>query len=473
MWSSHTYHEPTPTTLVILTSFLYFLNLFGWIAQKLLSAGLLGQILIGIIYGTPVAGWLGAEYEEAIVGIGYVGLLIVVFEGMPLPSTHPRFRIDAKQEYEGRVLTCPGGMTTSLDALVQLLPLSICVALTGLLAPIALSFMLAPAFGFPMTHAFAAGAALSSTSLGTILTVLQPRVIGFDLRQTKVGVVLLSAAVMDDVVAFILAKVLSILGSDTDSAALGQGIGRAIGVTIGLAVVFVPLARWVFRPIYKAIMARRARWENTSWGGQAVVLFIMALLFIGLIAAAGYGGTSPLYGVYLAGLVTSYLQRQLQPDLPGIPKSSSPSAERHSTAAGGGQSLGSAISRARSYPIYDTAPHAKSPAEQHRQQPAEEIEDELTFEATFETYLYPLMTYLLLPLFFGSIGYSIPFVALWSGQTIWRGVVYALLMILAKAITGLWLLVWPTGAEGGRGKGWRAGLFLGLAMVARGEIGLL
>jgi hypothetical protein len=82
MWSSHTYHEPSATLLVIITSFLYFLNLFGWIAQNLVSAGLLGQILIGIIYGTPVAGWLGADFEEAIVGIGYVGLLIVVFEGM-------------------------------------------------------------------------------------------------------------------------------------------------------------------------------------------------------------------------------------------------------------------------------------------------------------------------------------------------------------------------------------------------------
>jgi uncharacterized membrane protein YeaQ/YmgE (transglycosylase-associated protein family) len=86
MWSSHTYHEPSATLLVIITSFLYFLNLFGWIAQKLVSAGLLGQILIGIIYGTPVAGWLGEDLEEAIVGIGYVGLLIVVFEGMSSPS---------------------------------------------------------------------------------------------------------------------------------------------------------------------------------------------------------------------------------------------------------------------------------------------------------------------------------------------------------------------------------------------------
>lgn len=84
MWSSHVYHEPSTAQLLILTSYLTLLNLFGWLAQTLLSAGLLGQILIGIIYGTPLAGWLGAAdagWEETFVGIGYVGLLLVVFEG--------------------------------------------------------------------------------------------------------------------------------------------------------------------------------------------------------------------------------------------------------------------------------------------------------------------------------------------------------------------------------------------------------
>jgi len=89
---------------------------------------------------------------------------------------------------------------------------------------------------------------------------------------------------------------------------------------------------------------------------------------------------------------------------------------------------------------------------------------EPNFLATFETYLYPVMTFILLPLFFGSIGYSIPFVALWIGESIWKGIVYALLMIFAKAICGLWLLIWPIkGREGGWLGGWRAALFLIIA----------
>jgi len=347
-------------------------------------------------------------------------------------------------------------MTTSLDALLQMLPLSICVALTGLLTPIALSFILTPAFGFPLIHSFAAGAALSSTSLGTILTVLQPRVIGFDIRQSKLGVVLLSAAVMDDVVAFIFSKILSVIGSgSTGGNELGVGIGRTIGVTVGLAVVAIPICRWVLKPLYKRLMARRAKWEGKAWGGQGLILMIMAVLFIGMIAAAGYGGTSPLYGVYLAGLITSYLSREKK-DLPTI-NSTPESNESGEDVAHASQSNSTVAMN----PI-PTPPNKPSEVEIDHEEP--------TFLATFETYLYPTMTFLLLPLFFGSIGYSIPFVALWTGETIWKGIVYAILMILAKAVCGLWLLIWP---GHGKAKGWRAALFLGLAMVARGEIGLL
>jgi hypothetical protein len=81
MLSSFTYHEPSPSALLTLASFLYLLNLFEWIGQRVLSAGLLGQISIGIIYGSPLAGWLEGYWEEAFVAVGYIGLLLVVFEG--------------------------------------------------------------------------------------------------------------------------------------------------------------------------------------------------------------------------------------------------------------------------------------------------------------------------------------------------------------------------------------------------------
>jgi hypothetical protein len=79
--ASHTYHEPYPLPLLILLSFLFLLPIAGHVAQRLLCAGLLGQILLGVIFGTPVGGWLDETWEEAWVALGYVGLLGLVFEG--------------------------------------------------------------------------------------------------------------------------------------------------------------------------------------------------------------------------------------------------------------------------------------------------------------------------------------------------------------------------------------------------------
>lgn len=44
------------------------------------------------------------------------------------------------------------------------------------------------------------------------------------------------------------------------------------------------------------------------------------------------------------------------------------------------------------------------------------------------------------PLFFASIGYSIPFTSLWTGRIIWRGILYSLLMMLGKFLVGLTIL---------------------------------
>lgn len=64
-----------------MSSYLYLLSVFEWAFQHVVSAGLLGQILLGIIYGSPLAGWLDVAWQETFVVLGYVGLLLIVFEG--------------------------------------------------------------------------------------------------------------------------------------------------------------------------------------------------------------------------------------------------------------------------------------------------------------------------------------------------------------------------------------------------------
>lgn len=59
---------------------------------------------------------------------------------------------------------------------------------------------------------------------------------------------------------------------------------------------------------------------------------------------------------------------------------------------------------------------------------------------------------------------------------IWRGITYAALMAISKMTAGIWIFLWPVAKTGqGQATGrpvWPT-LFLSIAMVARGEIGLI
>jgi hypothetical protein len=83
------YHEPGIVTILIQTTFLLLLNVVNAALDRTLYCGLLGQVLIGIAWGTPGAKWLSTNVEEAIVQLGYLGLLLLVYEGAyTVPGLH-------------------------------------------------------------------------------------------------------------------------------------------------------------------------------------------------------------------------------------------------------------------------------------------------------------------------------------------------------------------------------------------------
>lgn len=171
------YHEPSTAQLLTLASFLLFLPTSVTLCQYFLYAGLLGPLALGIIYGVPLANILMHGWQETFLALGYLGLIILVLEGGP---------------------------TTQIALLRQNLVLSFTCALTGIGAPIGLSVaLLSGGFGYPVVEAFVLGAALSATSLGTTFVILNARR-GEDkdvnIGNTRVGTVIMSAAMIDDVV---------------------------------------------------------------------------------------------------------------------------------------------------------------------------------------------------------------------------------------------------------------------------------
>lgn len=227
-----------------------------------------------------------------------------------------------------------------------------------------------------------------------------------------------------------------------------------------MAILTPVFTKWIFAPIFRRwIEYKFAKFDHVS------NILLMVLVLSAFISIAAYAGTSVLFGAFLAGTFLTYLPSK-HPDGPFV-----------------------VMSREEGEQNADKSPK---------------------FIHTFELYLWDTQKYLMEPLFFASIGFAIPFVELWTGKRIWRGILFTLLMAIAKVrrfhplsesiqgnsnvvqfIVGLWIPFWNflgssngnssavadtprvDSRGGGYGPASLAGLLLGSAMVARGEIGLL
>ncbi|KAI1533491.1 KefB Kef-type K+ transport systems membrane component [Pyrenophora tritici-repentis] len=426
------YHEPEIVDILILVSFFTFLWISEYVSAKLLRAGIIGPVVVGIIYGEPLANLLHRDWAETFLYLGYIGLVLIIFEG---------------------------GLSTRLDLLKANFTLSICGAATGVLCPIGFSYLLLYlGFGYGAVETFIIGAALSATSLGTTFAVIAGASKDVDLSQTKVGAVLVSAAVIDDVTGLVMSSVIHDLGSIADGGNVNLGwlIGRPIVASAAMAILTPVLTKWVFAPLFRRYIEKHFhRFDHIS------NIMLMIFVLSAFISIAAYAGTSILFGAFLAGAFLTYLP-STHPEGPFV-----------------------VMSREEGERSKDKSP---------------------TFVHTFECYCLDAQQYVLAPLFFASIGFAIPFLDLWTGEAIWKGVVYTLLMLAGKAIVGLWIPLWATiqhdpkkaresqqdsVAENGQPlekvhsspysptrkaalqSATSPAILLGMAMVARGEIGLL
>jgi hypothetical protein len=292
------YEEPGITTILSLVSLLLLLNVTRYILDRLLYCGIIAEILIGIIWGLPVGGtaWLTEGTQQTIQAFGYLGLIGLVFEG---------------------------GLGTNLDLLRKNAGMSISVATVGLLTPIALSFLL---LVFPFSNssgivyptplaAFSAGASLCSTSLGTTFAILSSA----GLQQTRIGTVLVGAAMMDDVVGLVMVNIVTTLGAGGMG---GWPIARPIVASFGLLLVALAIAPYVLKPYWSFLT--RHLYSSESWEpdsksmmhGFAIraissiphlsFLLSTALLVI-FVTISAFINASVLFAAFISGGLVSYL----------------------------------------------------------------------------------------------------------------------------------------------------------------------
>ncbi|RGP65850.1 na+ h+ antiporter [Fusarium sporotrichioides] len=262
-------------------------------------------------------------------------------------------------------------------------------------------------------QAFAAGAALCSTSLGTTFTILGTS----GLSSTRLGVVLTSAAMMDDVVGLVMVQVISNLGSDSFDAVT---IVRPIVVSLGFAIVIPILCRLVVVPVTLRLnsyrMANPSSMVSKLFGMDKTAFFIHTGYLLGIVIGATFAGTSSLLAAYIAGASISWWDSEvphleLDAASPTVIEPEETSITDHQTREG---------------PCVQT--------------PSPKIMEGGSGAEIFQRYYEPSLQRLLKPLFFASIGFSVPITQLFTGPTVWRGVIYTVLMIFAKLACGLWLL---------------------------------
>ncbi|KAK7720972.1 hypothetical protein SLS64_001265 [Diaporthe eres] len=347
------YHEPDIISILVLVSFFSFLSSVGWVFNKAIRAGLVGQILMGILYGAPVGNILDTAWQQTFMALGYVGLILIIFEG---------------------------GLTIRLDLLKANFLLSTIAAAIGITTPIALCYLLLYlGFGYGALETFIIGAALSTTSIGTTFVVIgsSPNV---DFTHTKVGTVLISAALFDDVVGLIMVSVISNLGGigEGEGGNIGWIVGRPILASFAIGAVSPLLAKCAAGPLYRRFGERHV----AALGHRATICLMTIVLSAHLVVCA-YAAASLLFGAFLAGTFLSTLSDG----------------------------------------------------------PTQTVEDEddvavvaPAFHETFEAFISGPQTLVLEPLFFASIGFAIPFNRLWTGAIVWRGIVLSLLMAIGKAV---------------------------------------
>ena len=205
-----------------------------------------------------------------------------------------------------------------------------------------LSFVLQSMLGASPLQAFASGAALCSTSLGTTFTILGTS----GLQSTRLGVVLTSAAMMDDVVGLIMVQVVSNLGSGAFDAIT---VVRPVLVSIAIATLVPLLCRLVVKPITLKLNALREAKPGSRLdrvlGSRQTAFTMHTLLLLALVIGGTFAGTSSLLVAYIAGAMISWWDSEI-PHVAAWQNAASQTADPEELSSGSSASTNAANSSA-------------------------------------------------------------------------------------------------------------------------------
>ncbi len=248
----------------------------GWAARTIGQPAVIGEILVGVLLGPSLLGWLEPDLQH----------LLLPSTVLPLTAAFGNLALLAFVFLIGHELDL-SGLRTQRRALVG-------VSLASLLLPMTLGAALAaamyPKFAPPGVHRLPfilfVAVALSITAFPVLARLLADR----DLQSTPLGSFALAVAATNDAIAWcLLAAVVALTTTGTPLTAL---------VTIGLlAALTITLTR--VRPVLTGLLARAGRRSDDL----VLVLLCAGLWFTAYVTDRI--GVHPAVGAFLFGAVTA------------------------------------------------------------------------------------------------------------------------------------------------------------------------
>lgn len=239
-------------------------KLAGDLAARLGQPSVLGKLLIGLILGPSVLGWI--ENTEVLSEISQIGVILLMFIA---------------------------GLETDLKEFKRSGKAGALVGLGGIVVPLGLGWLSGLAIGLDTLEAIFLGLLLSATSVS--ITVQSLREMGQ--LNTREGNTLMSAAVIDDVVVVILlAFLLGFAGGDVNLPLL---IGKKIAFFLIAILVGWKGVPWLLQ---KFVPLRVT---------ESVITMALALCFL-FAWFAELSGVAAIIGAYIAGVAISQTKQKAE-----------------------------------------------------------------------------------------------------------------------------------------------------------------
>ncbi|MFW5435117.1 cation:proton antiporter [Paenibacillus apiarius] len=264
--------------ILILLIILASTKIAGDLTVRLGQPAVLGKLLVGIIIGPAVLGWI--TDGEIIKEMAEVGVILLMFIA---------------------------GLETDLDQLKKNWKAALAVAIGGVILPFVGGYSGGLLFGLDNNQAMFLGLLLCATSVSISVQTLK------DLGQlsTREGTTILGAAVVDDVlVVILLAFMLSLLGAGGEA---------SLGLIIGKKVLFFAVA--IAAGIYA--VPRLMKWLAPLRVTEAVISAALIICFA-FSWFADYLGVAGIIGAFAAGIAISQtkfkheVEHRLEPIAYGI-----------------------------------------------------------------------------------------------------------------------------------------------------------